>query len=109
MNKAIIPIDSINFKKCSGFGFLTVVVFLFLGFTLPPGCVGQKITTIDPNAASSKSVEDLSKASLSGSQGMPTPQNWLKKLTKKTSRASLSPCNGVPEIEFTCMWSFRQK
>jgi hypothetical protein len=81
VNKAIIPIDSINFMKCSGFGFLTVVVFL--GFTLPPACVGQKITTIDPNAASSKSVEDLSKASLSSSQLHADPPELVERAEKK--------------------------
>jgi hypothetical protein len=83
VNKAILPIDNVNFMKCSGFGFLTAVIFLFVAISLPPGCVGQKITTIDPNAASSKSVEDLSKASLSSSQLHADPPELVEKAEKK--------------------------
>jgi cephalosporin-C deacetylase-like acetyl esterase len=83
VNKAIIPIDNVNFMKCSGSGFLTAVIILFVAITLPPACVGQKITTIDPNAASSKSVEDLSKASLSSSQLHADPPELVEKAEKK--------------------------
>src|SRR6267143_4082970 len=69
--------------KCAGSRFLAVAVFLLLTFILPPACLGQKITTTDPNAASSKSVEDLSKASLSSSQLHADPPELVEKAEKK--------------------------
>ena len=83
MSKPIIPIDSINFMKCAGSRFLTVVVSLLLALTLPLACVGQRLTTIDPNAASGKSVEDLSKASLSSSQLHADPPELIEKAENK--------------------------
>jgi hypothetical protein len=83
VNKLIIPIDDINFMKCAGSRFLAVACSLLLAFILPLACVGQKITTIDPDAASSKSVEDLSKASLSGSQLHADPPELVEKADKK--------------------------
>jgi hypothetical protein len=56
---------------------------LLLASILAPACVGQKITTIDPDAASSKSVEDLSKASLSSSQLHADPPELVEKAEKK--------------------------
>lgn len=69
--------------RCAGSTLLTVVVSLLLAFVLPLSCEGQKITTIDPNAESSKSVEDLSKASLSGSQLHADPPELVEKAEKK--------------------------
>jgi len=68
--------------KFAGSMFCAVGVFL-LAFVLPLACVGQKITTIDPNAASSKSVEDLSKASLIGSQLHADPPELVEKSDKR--------------------------
>jgi Dienelactone hydrolase family len=69
--------------KCAGSRFFAVAVSLLLALIFPLACVGQKITTIDPNAASSKSVEDLSKASLSGSQLHADPPELVEKAEKK--------------------------
>jgi len=69
--------------KCVGSRFLAVAVSLLLAFILSLACVGQKITTIDPNAASSKSLEDLSKASLSSSQMHADPPELIEKAEKK--------------------------
>src|SRR6202790_3227640 len=69
--------------KCKGSRFLAVTVSLLLTSILPLACVGQKITTIDPNAASSKSVEDLSQASLSGSQLHADPPELIEKADNK--------------------------
>ena len=69
--------------KCAVSWFLAVAVSVLLAFILPLACVGQKITTIDPNAASSKSVEDLSKASLSSSQLHADPPELIEKADKK--------------------------
>jgi len=68
--------------KFAGSMFFAVAVLL-LAFILPLACTGQKITTIDPNAASSKSVEDLSKISLSGSQLHADPPELVEKADKK--------------------------
>jgi Dienelactone hydrolase family len=62
---------------------LAVAVSLLLAFILPSACVGQKITTLDPNAASSKGVEDLSKASLSSSQLHADPPELVEKAETK--------------------------
>src|SRR4030081_290886 len=67
-NESTTPIENEYFMKCVGSKFLTVAISLLLAFIVPLACLGQKITTIDPNAASSKSVEDLSQASLSRNQ-----------------------------------------
>ncbi len=69
--------------KCAVSRFLAVAVSLLLTLILPQACVGQKMTTIDPNAASSKSVEDLSKASLSGNQLHADPPELVEKAEKK--------------------------
>ena len=69
--------------KCVASGFLAVAVSLLLALILPPASMGQKITTIDPNAVSSKSVEDLSKASLSSSQLHADPPELVEKADKK--------------------------
>ena len=69
--------------KCAVSWFLAVAVSLLLALILPLACVGQKITTIDPNAASSKSTEDLSKASLSSSQLHADPPALVEKAEKK--------------------------
>ena len=69
--------------KCVGSRFLAVAVSLLLAFILALACVGQKITTIVPNAASSKSVEDLSKASLSSSQLHADPPELVEKADKQ--------------------------
>jgi hypothetical protein len=76
-------IENRYFMKCAVSPFLTVAVSLLLTFILPQACVGQKMTTIDPNAASSKSVEDLSKASLSGSQLHADPPELIEKADNK--------------------------
>jgi hypothetical protein len=69
--------------KRKGSRFLAVTVSVLLTSILPLACVGQKITTIDPNAASSKSVEDLSKASLSRSQLHADPPELIEKADNK--------------------------
>jgi cephalosporin-C deacetylase-like acetyl esterase len=69
--------------KCVGSRLLAVAVFILLAFILPLACVGQKIATIDPNAASSKSVEDFSNASLTGSQLHADPPELVEKAEKK--------------------------
>jgi hypothetical protein len=68
--------------KFAGSMFFAVAVLL-LALILPRTCVGQKITAIDPNAASSKSVEDLPKISLSGSQLHADPPELVEKADKK--------------------------
>jgi hypothetical protein len=77
------PIENRYFMKCAGFRSLTVAIFLLLAYISPKACVGQKITTIDPSAASSKSVEDISKASLSSSQLHADPPELVEKAEKK--------------------------
>jgi hypothetical protein len=69
--------------KCAGSRFLVVAVLLIITTILPLACAGQKMTTIDPNAASSKSVEDLSNAALSGSQLHADPPELLEKAESK--------------------------
>ena len=69
--------------KCAGSRFFAVPVSFLLAFILPLTCAGQKITTIDPNAASSKSVEDLSNASLSSSQLHADPPELVERAEKK--------------------------
>jgi len=76
-------IENRYFMKYAVSPFLTVAVSLLLTFILPQACVGQKMTTIDPNAASSKSVEDLSKASLSGSQLHADPPELVERADNK--------------------------
>jgi hypothetical protein len=68
--------------KFAGSMFFALAVLL-LALILPLPCVGQKITTIDPIAASSKSVEDLSKIVLSGSQLHADPPELVEKADKK--------------------------
>lgn len=68
--------------KFAGSMFFALAVLL-LALILPLPCVGQKITTIDPTAASSKSVEDLSKIVLSGSQLHADPPELVEKADKK--------------------------
>jgi len=92
-----------------GLQFFAVAVSFLLASILPLTCAGQKITTIDPNAASSKSVEDLSKASLSSSQLHADPPELVERAEKKDFTRELSLCNGVLEIESICMWSSRQE
>jgi hypothetical protein len=82
-NESTTPIENEYFMKCVGSRFLTVAISLLLALILPLPCVGQKITTIDPNAASSKSVEDLSKASLSSSQLHADPLELIEKAETK--------------------------
>src|ERR1700682_4912581 len=67
-DESITPIENVYSMKCVDSRCLAVAGSLFLAFILPLACAGQKITTIDPNAASSSSVEDLFQASLSRSQ-----------------------------------------
>jgi len=69
--------------KCAGSRFFAVAISFLLAFILPLTCAGQKITTIDPDAASSKSAEDLSKASLSTSQLHADPPELVEKAEKK--------------------------
>src|SRR3981189_696090 len=69
--------------KCAGSRFFAVPVSFLLAFILPLTCAGQKITTIDPNAASGKSVEDLSNASLSSSQLHADPSELVERAEKK--------------------------
>ena len=69
--------------KCAGSKVLSVAVCFLLAFIFPLACVGQKITTIDPNAASSKSVEDLSRAALNGSRLYADPPELLEKAEDK--------------------------
>lgn len=78
-----IPIENVNFMKYTGSRFLEVAVLFLLSFIFPLACVGQKITAIDPNAASSKSVEDLSNAALNGSQLHADPPQLLETAEKK--------------------------
>ncbi len=59
--------------------FLTVSVLLFLTLIAPLASSGQAIATVDPNAASSKSVEDISNAALSASQMHADPPLVLEK------------------------------
>jgi len=76
-------IENINLMKCAGSKVLSVAVCFLLAFIFPLACVGQKITTIDPNAASSKSVEDLSRAALNGSRLYADPPELLEKAEDK--------------------------
>src|ERR1700682_3647708 len=69
--------------KCAGSRFFAVAISFLLAFILPLTCAGQKIGTIDPNAASSKSIEDLSKASLSSSQLHADPPELIEKAETK--------------------------
>ena len=77
MNKQIIPIENVNFMKCAGSRLLSIS--LLLAFILPLACVGQKMTTIDTGAASSKSIEDLSRAALSTSKLHADPPELVEK------------------------------
>src|SRR4030081_2070466 len=77
------PIESRYSMKCARSRFFAVPVSFLLAFILPLTCAGQKITTIDPNAASSKSVEDLSNASLSSSQLHADPPELVERAEKK--------------------------
>jgi Dienelactone hydrolase family len=81
MNKQTIPIENVNFMKCAGSRLLSIS--LLLAFILPLACVGQKITTIDTGAASSNSIEDLSRAALSSSQLHADPPELLEKAENK--------------------------
>lgn len=65
--------------KCAHSGFLTVSVLLILTLIVPLASAGQAIATVDPSAASSKSVEDISNAGLSGSQMHADPPQILEK------------------------------
>lgn len=77
-------IENVNFMKCVGSRFLSVAVSALLFFVvLPLACAGQKIAVIDPNAASSKSVEDLSNPALKGSQLHADPPELVEKAEKK--------------------------
>jgi hypothetical protein len=70
--------------KRAGSRFLTVAASFLLSLIIAPlTCAGQKIAVIDPNAASSKSVEDLSNASLKGSQLHADPPQLLETAEKK--------------------------
>lgn len=65
----------------SRFRAVALLLLFLLMFSL--ASVGQAIATIDPNAASSKSVEDISNASLNGSQLHADPPQLLEKAEKK--------------------------
>ncbi len=69
--------------KRAGSWCLAVAVLVLLAFVLPLACADQNIAAIDPNAASSKSVEDVSNASLSGSQLHADPPILLEKAEDK--------------------------
>lgn len=69
--------------KFAGSSFLTVVVLLILISIMPLASAGQLTATVDPNAASSKSVEDVSNAALSGSQMHADPPVVLEKADNK--------------------------
>lgn len=60
-----------------------VTVLFIAAIVFPWACAGQKVAVIDPNAPSSKSVEDFSQASLSGSQLHADPVVLLEKAEKK--------------------------
>jgi Dienelactone hydrolase family len=65
--------------KWAGSRLLSVAVRLLLSLVvLPLACAGQ-VAVVDPNAASSKSAEDFSKAALSGSQMNADPPQVLEK------------------------------
>lgn len=65
--------------KCAGSRLLLAAAcFLFSLVVLPLACAGQ-VATIDPNAASTKSIEDLSHPALSGSQLHADPPQLLEK------------------------------
>lgn len=69
--------------KFAGSSFLTVVVLLILISIMPLASAGQLTATVDPNAASTKSVEDISNAALSGSQMQADPPVVLEKADNK--------------------------
>lgn len=77
------PAGDVIFMKCVGSRLLPVAACLLLSLVvLPSACAGQ-VAVIDPKAASSRSVEDLSKAALSGSQMYADPPQLLEKAENK--------------------------
>ncbi len=69
--------------KCAHSSFLAVSVLLILTLITPLASAGQAIATIDPNAPSSKSVEDISNAAVSGSQMHADPPLVLEEAENK--------------------------
>ncbi|HKM47759.1 MAG TPA: dienelactone hydrolase family protein [Terriglobales bacterium] len=69
--------------KCAPSSFLTASVLLILALIVPLASAGQVIATVDPDAASSKSLEDISNAALSGSQMHADPPIVLEKAENK--------------------------
>ncbi len=65
----------------SRFTAVALLLLFLLIFSL--ASVGQAIATIDPNAASSKSVEDISNASLNGSHLHADPPELVERAEKK--------------------------
>src|SRR5208282_6136718 len=78
-SKAVALVENVNLMKCAHSSFLTVSVLLILTLIAPLTGAGQAIATVDPNAASNKSVEDISNAALSGSQMHADPTMVLEK------------------------------
>jgi Dienelactone hydrolase family len=63
--------------------FLVVAVVFFITSVAPLASAGQQIAAVDPNAASSKSVEDFADATLRGSQLHADPPIVLEKAENK--------------------------
>src|SRR5271157_4123771 len=72
------PIWNVNFMRLAALWFLVVAVIVLVTSIVPLASAGQQIATIDPNAASTQSVEDFAKAALSGSQLQADPPQVLE-------------------------------
>jgi hypothetical protein len=81
------PIEKTYVLKYATSRFMAVAVLLIVSIIVPLACMGQRTTqktpAIDPNPPSNKSVEDLTNASLSGSQLYADPPVVLEKADNK--------------------------
>jgi pimeloyl-ACP methyl ester carboxylesterase len=82
-HETLTSIENKHFMNCAGSRVLAVSVLLFVFLICPLVCLGQRITVIDPSAASSKSIEDISTAALKGSQLRADPPQLLETADKK--------------------------
>jgi cephalosporin-C deacetylase-like acetyl esterase len=64
--------------KCAVFRNWVALFFLLAIVVVPQACIGQLVATIDPNAPSTRSVEDFSKAAISDSQLYPDPPKLIE-------------------------------
>jgi pimeloyl-ACP methyl ester carboxylesterase len=79
-----VRLEMITTMKSVGSWILVLGILVFVGsIPVPLASAAEQIATVDPNAASTKSVEDLANAALSGSRLYADPPQLLEKIENK--------------------------